>query len=1038
MQRIICILFFLFTVVHITISQRVAQSWENPQQLNKNQEVPRAHFTWFDSREKALLDSIELSSQYVSLNGEWKFNYVDKPALAPKNFYKPELEDASWKSIRVPSNWELQGHGIPIYTNIPYPFPANPPFVDNEYNPVGTYRKSFELPANWNNKIVLLQFGSISGYANIYLNGEFVGISKVAKTVAEFNITKYVKPGKNILAVQVLRWHDGSYLEDQDFWRLSGLERDVRLLALPTTTIWDFEIKPELNDQLNVGKLNSSITLRKFNQQHKSVSVKIELLNHEDKVIAQQTKPITLTADTLQTVTWSSSIKNPILWNAEKPYLYRYVISLLDEKQNLLGATQHPVGFRKIKVAEGQLFINNVRILFKGVNRHEHDEIHGRTLTKTKMLQDIRLMKQFNINAVRTSHYPNDPLWYKLCDQYGLYLVDEANIESHGMGSLPWVPDSTKHPAYLPAWGAAHHDRIQRMVERDKNFTSVIFWSMGNECGNGKVFHDAYTWLKQRDPSRPVMFEQAFQDWNTDIVAPMYPTIENMKKYATLPQQRPYIMCEYAHAMGNSTGNFQTYWNIIHSSKHMQGGFIWDWVDQGIQAYDAQGKLFYAYGGDLGSAHLYNDENFCSNGLVAADRTPHPGIYEVKKVYQNISFKAKDISKGNITIQNYFDFTNLSEFDFKWQLFRNGVLQKEGTFLITLAPHQQKDFIIPMNIPTSQAGEEYTLNVYAYTRSSTATIPAKHEIAREQFIIGKFFFTQQTSRGNIQRTETKETLTLQAGETKFIFHKPTARVQEFSRNNLTYITRMPEPYFWRAPTDNDFGSQSQEVLGLWRTAHIEPTIQDVNIGAVTEAGITIQVKYALKGLDVPYELQYQFKGDGTLTITASINMEGKDLPELPRFGMRMELPVDMEKLSYYGRGRWENYSDRNTASFLGIYEDLVRNQFTSNYIRPQENGYKTDVRWLTLGNSNNQQIRIEGAQPLCFSALHFKTEDFDPGSTKKQQHSLLLTPRKSVWVHVDLNQRGVGGDNSWGQQPHDQYRLTDKKYSYSYTLKLTN
>ena len=1035
MKTITLFLLTIFSFNLLCTAQRTP--WENPLVIEKHKEKPHAHFILYDDKEKALQDEASGSPYYLSLNGPWKFSYVDKPAEKPAGFQLPAFQDASWPVIDVPSNWELKGFGIPIYTNIIYPFPANPPLVNNDYNPVGSYRKTFTIPSTWNNREVFLHFGSISGYAVVYINGKEVGMSKVAKSPAEFNITKYLKEGSNLLAVEVTRWHDGSYLEDQDFWRLSGIERNVFLHALPKLTLWDFFVKAELDAGYQNGVLDADVTIRKFSgNSHKSFSVQVEIQDTRKNIVFQQKKTLQITSDTLQTLTFTGIIKKIAAWSAETPTLYPCVITLRDENNGVLAIAHHAIGFRKVEIKNAQLMVNGVPVLVKGVNRHEHDDVLGHVPTKELMIKDITLMKQYNINAVRTSHYPNDPLWYKLCDQYGLYVVDEANIESHGMGSRPWIPDTTRHPAYDPLWTEAHMDRIARLVENDKNHASIILWSMGNECGNGKVFHDAYNWIRKRDKTRYVTFEQAGEDWDTDVVSPMYPSMSYMRRYASTPQKRPFIMCEYAHAMGNSSGNFQEYWDVIMSSKHMQGGFIWDWVDQGLKTKNESRQTYWAYGGDLGSRHLHNDENFCSNGLVAADRSPHPGIYEVKKVYQNILFKSKDLARGVIQVHNLFDFTDLSMFDFAWELVKNGEVVKKGTFAVTLKPHQQKDITLNILPPTPQPGEEYVINLYAFTRTATPAVPQHHEIAREQLILSGSYIPSAAGKGSLKTEQKNNILSVTAANTLFEFDIRQGTILRYSKGNKRAFSTYPEPYFWRAPTDNDFGSNMPEQLGVWRTAHVHRTLNKVDIGNQTDEGLPIRVEYTLRDIDVPYSVTYLIQPDGSLKISASIDLKGKSLPELPRFGMRMELPESHSSLQYYGRGPWENYNDRNTASFLGLYSDKVENQFTRNYIRPQENGYRTDVRWLKLTTPGGTGLTIEGIQPICFSALHFKTEDFDPGNTKKQQHPTDLPTRKSVWVHVDLKQRGLGGDNSWGALPHDAYRLMDQTYQYSYVIRL--
>lgn len=1038
MKQLLIYSLFLLSMTGGTLSAQ-QNVWENPAVVDENKEKPHASFMLFDNSTDVRTDDYSRSPYYQSLNGTWKFIYVDKYENRSRDFFRADLDDSNWSNLPVPSNWERKGFGIPIYTNIVYPYPKNPPYI-GENNPVGTYRKTFTIPENWDGREVILHFGSITGCAFVYVNGQKVGMSKVSKSPAEFNITRFLKKGQNLLAVQVFRWHDGSYLEDQDFWRISGIERDVFLYSLPQLTVWDFFLKADLDSRYVNGVFNAAVDLRQFSgNQTKSATLMVQLLDKEGRQVYSSQRDVSLNADSLTTVNFSGTVAHPLKWSDEHPDLYDCLITLKDRTGKPLGITGAKLGFRKVEIRNSQLLINGIPIYVKGVDRHEHDEVNGHVPSKELMLKDIGLMKKFNINAVRTSHYPNDPLWYKLCDQYGIYLVDEANIETHGMGAefQNWF-DKSKHPAYLPLWANAHLDRIHRLVERDKNHPSVIIWSMGNECGNGPVFYEAYKWIKQRDQTRPVQFEQAGENSNTDIVCPMYPGIPSMKNYASSVKERPYIMCEYSHAMGNSNGNFQEYWDIIRSSKHMQGGFIWDWVDQGMKTSTSDGKIFWAYGGDLGGYHLQNDENFCANGLVAADRTPHPGLYEVKKVYQNVLFTAKDLANGKITVENLFDFTDLDQYNFKWELLSGGQKVKEGTFVVKLAPHQKKDVTLSLPRIKVAAGGEIFLNVYAYTRKATALVPASHEIAREQFKLGGDYFASTGSpTGSLKVGRDGDIITFSSGNIRGSFNVSWGGFTKYATDDQSRIMRnFPEPYFWRAPTDNDFGNGMPATLGIWRNAHLNKLVKRVTVGDQDGSGLPIKVEYELTGIGVPYTVDYLIRNDGSVKVTAAIDMTGRDLPELPRFGMRMELPGDYSNLSYYGRGPWENYSDRNTSSFVGLYTDKVSNQFTWNYIRPQEGGYKTEVRWLSLKNDEGKGLLIEGLQPLCFSAINNMTEDLDPGLTKKQQHPSDVKPRRDVYLSIDLRQRGVGGDNSWGALPHDQYRLLDKKYSYSYVLKL--
>ena len=1017
--------------------------WQNPQLTQQGQEAPRASFQLYAQPADVAADDYARSPWYQSLNGTWKFNYVARPADRPLDFFQPSFSDASWRTIQVPSNWEVQGFGIPIYTNVTYPFPKNQPYIDASNNPVGTYRRSFTVPAEWSGREVLLHFGSISGCAFVYVNGQRVGISKAAKSPAEFDITKYLKPGDNQLAVQVMRWHDGSYLEDQDFWRLSGLDRDVYLTSLPQRTIWDFFAHADLDPTYKNGQFSAEVMLRQFsNAAAGKGSLTAEILDQAGKTVLRQQQAV---GEGTQEIKLSGTVKNVRPWSAEQPTLYTCRLTLTDAQGKILATTGTKIGFRKVEIKNAQLLVNGQPVEVHGVNRHELEPTTGRVVTDAGMRRDLELMKQHNINAIRSCHYPDDERWLRLCDELGFYLVDEANIETHGYGAeLQGGFDKSKHPAYLPEWKAAHRDRISRLVERDKNHASVIIWSLGNECGNGPVFHEAYTWLKQRDPSRPISFEQAGEDVDTDIVAPMYPGMESMRRYAeATDKKRPYIMCEYSHAMGNSSGNFQEYWDLIRKHPHMQGGFIWDWVDQGLATKTPDGRPFFAYGGDFGGYHLQNDENFCANGLVAADRTPHPGLLEVKKVYQDIRFEAVQPASGRVTVLNWFSFKNLNDYAFQWELLRNGTVVKTGAFAVEkLGPRQRKEVKLALPTIKQEAGAEYVLNVFATTKMAAPLVPAGHEIAREQFVLTPataYFATTTAPAGTLEIKRDGDRLTWTAGEVHGEFNTKQGRLTDYRRGEQRMPGAFPEPYFWRAPTDNDFGNGMPERLGVWRGAHAARRVQRVAVGEQSATGLPITVEYLLTDIGVPYTVAYLVQPDGAVQVTASIDLKDKTLPEMPRFGMRMGVPRRLDQLRYYGRGPQENYSDRNTAALLGTYQDSVRRTFPGTYIRPQEYGYHTDVRWLTLTDAAGRGLRVEAAgQPICFSALPFRTEDLDPGLSKKQQHPTDLKPRGQTWLHLDLAQRGVGGDNSWGALPHDQYRLLAKQYTYSYTLRLVD
>lgn len=1016
--------------------------WENPKVFGINKEPARATSIPYNTESLAIANQHTQSPWYQSLNGTWKFNWVMRPAERPVDFYKNNYDTRHWGEIEVPGNWELQGYGIPIYTNIRYVFPANPPYTSHEDNPVGSYKRSFNLPDSWDGRRVFVHFESSTTAMYVWINGEKVGYSQVTKMPAEFDITPYVKKGKNTIAVEAYRWSDGSYLEDQDFWRLSGFDRGIYLYSTDEVRIRDFSIRAGLDNAYKNGTLDVDVELKSFRTANSNMKVEMVLIDDNGKRIITQSKPATLNSNGTASLKFSHKISSAKQWSNETPYLYSVVLNLMDDAGNLIESTSAKTGFRKVEIKNAQLLLNGKPLMVRGVNVHEHHQHTGHVVDRETMLKDIQLMKQFNINAVRMSHYPHSTLWYQLCDEYGLLVCDEANIETHGMGA-EWQGgyDKSRHPAHLPEWADAHRDRIVRMYERDKNHPSIIMWSMGNECGNGPIFYDMYKWLKERDPSRPVLFEQAGQNENTDIVAPMYAGFGSIREYAARTDvTRPYIMCEFAHAMGNSLGNFPEYFEVFDTAPHMQGGFIWDWVDQGIATRDESGREYWGYGGDFGAAHYTNDENFCINGVVNPAREPHPGLYEVKKVYQDILFKAKNPEKGMITVTNRFLYHNLNRYDFRWELLSNGEKAAAGNLKIDLPAGKSKDITIPLPNFKPEAGKEYFLNLYATIRTPEPMLSTGHEIAREQFAFNdnNWFdgVAKDNKGGSAEISRNNGVITYKSNDVTIRFRENTGELMAYQYKNNTLLRGAPQPHFWRATTDNDFGNRMQVQSAVWRNAGDNKEVVSVDVDESNQV-LKIISTYQLHDVSSPYTLTYTASPDGSLRVDANWKAGRDKLPEMPRFGMQMRVSKEYDQFSWYGRGPWENYSDRKTASLIGLYSSSVADQYVP-YVRPQENGYKTDVRWLTLTNEKGEGVRIEGLQPLGVSALHNLTEDFDPGVTKKQRHINDINPRNEVILHVDLNQRGLGGEDSWGRLPHQKYRLLDNQYAYSYVITPAN
>ena len=1035
------------TTFNATAENAVKPYWQDVQVVAVNKEYPRTVFMTYDNRDDALSGKFERSKYYRLLNGTWKFFFVDSYKKLPDNITDPNISTESWDDIQVPGNWEVQGHGTAIYTNHGYEFkPRNPqPPTLPEANPVGVYRRNIDIPSNWDGRDIYLHLAGVKSGVYVYINGQEVGYSEDSKNPAEFLINKYVKPGKNVLTLKIFRWSTGSYLECQDFWRISGIERDVYLYSQPKVAIKDFRVTSTLDDTYKNGIFKLTMDIRNTGSQtSKDYIIGYKVFDPKtNKVIAESEKNSAFNANSTISLFGHTEIEIPDVktWTSEHPNLYKLLMYIKDGEK-IVEMVPFNIGFRRIEIKNARLLVNGVPTYIKGVNRHEHNDSLGHTQTREIIMNDLRLIKQLNMNAVRTSHYPNHPLFYQLCDQYGIYVVDEANIETHGMDSVPYFKDTIPHPAYRPEWYAAHVDRITRMVERDKNHPCIIGWSLGNECGNGIVFHDEYKRLKKYDPGRFVQFEQAWEDWNTDIVCPMYPNMWKITEYRKSGKQRPFIMCEYAHAQGNSNGNFKDLWDIIYDSPNLQGGFIWDFMDQGfkIKTEPRDGRTYWTYNGKMGSYKWLEDKkgelNTGTDGLISANGIPKPQAYEVKKVYQYIQFIAKDLGKGIISIKNRYDFTNLDEYAFMWEIYKNGEKISTGDFNVDLKPHEEKE--IRLSLPViPEDGNEYFLNLYVHTRVATDLVPAGYEVAREQMQLNKSsFFTSLPPCSGKLSYETKDNiLSFQSGAVSGKIDLKKGILFDYMINGKQPIRQYPEPAFWRAPIDNDFGNKMPVLAGVWRTAHVNRYVKKVTIGENNEKGLSVRVDWVLSDIQVPYTMEYLVRDNGTVIVTGSIDLTGTKLPELPRFGMRMELHQPYENLTYYGRGPFENYIDRYSGAFIGRYEDKVENQFYW-YIRPQETGNKTDVRWLTLLDSGGLGVKITGLQPISFSALHFSPEDLDPGLTRKLQHTIDIVPQKNIFLHVDLKQRGLGGDNSWGMYPHNEYRLLDKKYTYSYMIEL--
>ncbi len=1034
----------------IAFTEKEPRDWENPEMFNQNREAPHATMISF-ADEMSALEADKLNSpNYLSLDGIWKFNYVDSPDKRPYWFFKDDYDVRDWDDIEVPSNWQMKGYDVPIYVNIGYAFKMNPPYIPHDWNPVGSYKRSFTIPAGWNGKEVFLQFGAVSSAFYLWVNEQLVGYSQDSKTPAEFNITRYIKKGNNSVSVEVYRWSDGSYLEDQDFFRLSGIQRSVFLHARPKTFISDFFADGDLENNYKDGLLKLDVSLKTTDSDAKGFNLEAALFENDQKIYAE-TKDINL-ADKKASVNFTKQFPGIKKWTSETPNLYSLVLNLKDNFGNNLESVSARIGFRKVEIFDSQLHINGVAILLKGTNMHEHNDITGHVIDEATILKDIRVMKSNNINAVRTSHYPQQELWYDMCDKYGLFLIDEANIESHGIGY-----DKDVTLADKKEWAAAHLDRMQRMVERDKNHASVIIWSLGNEAGDGHNFLENYKWTKASDLTRPVQYERAEKSTNaterhTDIYCPMYARIWEIEAYAKdSKNDRPLILCEYAHAMGNSTGNLQDYWNIIEKYPKLQGGFVWDWVDQGILKTDENGEKYWAYGGDFGEEGIPSDGNFCINGLTWPDRTGKPGLSEVKKVYQYIGFEPVSLASGSIKIKNKYFFTDLSEFVFDWDIVSDGVAVKSGKLSFPgFKPGRDTVVNIPVSGINVAPGAEYFLNLKVSRSDEWNYVPEDHVYASAQFklpIQGKPVIAKSDQLSVLQTNTEGKKLEVSGTDIKIVFDLEKGSMESFSYKGRQILSKGPEPDFWRPPTDNDYGYDMDKKLGVWKKAGEKAVVKKANIGQPAMGKTVITFEYDIPGDNgekiAGYVTTYTVLSSGDVIIKNQFSKVSDKVPEIPRMGMQMQLPEDYMNLKWFGRGPHENYIDRKTSADVGLYESTVDDQYVP-YIRPQENGYKTDTRWLTLTDENGTGLLVSGNPLICFAALKNIHDDFEsPGKLSQYRkdaksantHTIDIKPRELVNLNVDLGQMGVGGDDSWGAMIHPEYRLLDKKYEYSFRLR---
>jgi beta-galactosidase len=1018
------------------VSPAETPDWEDPLIIGINKEPAHATLMPYSTTEQSLACNREASPYYRSLNGKWKFNWVATPDERPVDFYRTDYDDSKWATIPVPSNWQMHGYGIPIYVNVRYPFKADPPYIPHDNNPVGSYRHTFEIPSGWDGREVFIHFDGVESAFYIWVNGQKVGYSQESRTPAEFDITQYLRAGKNLLSVEVYRWSDGSYLEDQDFWRLSGIFRNVYLFSTPEVHIRDFELLPDLDNDYKDGTLKIKCRVKNFGDKAAAgpLTVSASLWDGKKQMTSAETdrkQGSGLTGGDERELTLELHLSDCRKWSAEDPYLYTVSLALKDASGKVLETLSGKAGFRKVEIRDSRLWVNGVPVLLKGVNRHEHDPDTGHYISVESMKKDITIMKRFNINTVRTCHYPDDPVWYDLCDEYGLYLVDEANIESHGMGY-----DLNRTLGNKPIWEKAHVDRMTRMIERDKNHPSVIIWSMGNEAGSGCNFVATARATRELDPTRPIHYER--MNSVADIDSTMYPHVDWLVNRGKNDNGKPFFICEYAHAMGNAVGNLREYWEAIETYKPLIGGCIWDWVDQGLRKVDENGRQFWAYGGDYGPKGTPSDGNFCMNGLVHPDRRIAPKLYEVKRVYQYVAFDADDLKKGKIRIRNKYAFISLNRFQLQWSLICDGrEIQSGGMDCPDIMPGDEKTVQLNITEPARlPAGAECYLNVSLHLKDKTLYADAGYEAAAQQFempwqsppqpmmaLAGMPALAAKQTTDSIEISNDVLTVSLDKNsgtiDSLVYFGKPV--IAPGAHNGPTLNVE-------RGFTDNDkWFSGSFYGAGLNDMTCKVDRISITNVaGNVVRVSIICRYE-SPRSAGYVHQCDYTIFGNGCIVVDNQVSPYGST-GLLPRLGVQMTLPGDYEDLTWYGRGPHENYVDRRDSADIGLYSSTVSRQYEP-YARPQETGNKEDVRWAALLDKTGRGVLAVAEGTFSFSALHYTARDLNNAS-----HLNELTPRKDVILCIDYGQTGIG-NASCGPATLDKYCLKPKSYRWAFSLR---
>ncbi|OAN18235.1 beta-galactosidase [Photobacterium jeanii] len=1019
-------------------------------------EPPRPFLFPFTNEFEAIANDPASTRNYLSLNGLWKFNLATKPEQRERHFFEKDFDASSWDMIKVPANWESQGWDNAIYVDERYAFDATCPNVPREYNPVGSYITEFDLDDTWQGEETFLHIGGVRTAAFIWINGERVGYTQNSKNPAEFRISDHIVKGKNKIAVQVYRWSNASYVEKQDMLDMSGFEREVFIYSTASHRIYDVYFQQDLSDDFQSASFRITTQIQNYLNESSPLYVKAELLDNSAsmaRVFANQEALECGTGDS--EISFQGQIETPQLWTAETPNLYTLLVSIFDSEHNLIEVTSHKVGFRRVSIGDGRLLVNGVAIKIKGVNRHELHPTLGHVPTEENMLRDIQLMKEHNINAVRTSHFPCHSRWYQLCDQYGLYVIDEANIESHPLALSPDTQIGDDE-----SWLPAHLDRVKAMVERDKNHPSIIIWSMGNEAGTGMIFDTMYNWIKARDNSRPVQYEPAGELPYTDIVCPMYPTLERLESFAKQGDSRPMIMIEYAHAMGNSVGILGDYWEIIDANDNLQGGFIWEWMDHALELTNERGEKYWGYGKDYHPT-MQTDGNFMNDGLVGADRVPHPHMTEVKKVYSPIRFNAINAENGIFEIQNRYDFINLQHLEITYEILADGEAVHSGfVALDDVPPNTSAEFIVGINHDVFIAGKEHIITLSAREKYQSALLGLGAEIGWGQFNLterpvvlntaSKNIIDQNIVAGSTPSVErTADSVAITGDAFRLVFCAQTGDLKQYQVGTVNITDFSFIPNFWRGMTDNDLGAGVHEFASVWKEAGQNKEL--LNLGCDTNDSlnaVVIKAQFALPAVSSEVTYTYTVFPSGEMKVDFDFVTDDSELPIIPRVGSQVVLPQEYRYMKWYGRGEVETYSDRKGQK-VGVFGGTLWDNFHA-YPRPQESGNKTDIRWFKLTNIHGQGIEVVADdQLLNMSAWPFEAKELDfvpdlesesaSGLTPiSQKNGVDVQPSGVTTLNIDLAQMGTGGQNSWGSLPPAQYQLPAKNYSYSFVVRPIN